>query len=78
MTSNEEGELPLLSERDTRFLKLELADWPTVLGFDPANFGVDVGMGEVDGERIGLMSALVVAIRRHGLPLPTAKRQDLP
>ena len=61
----EDFDLPLLSEHDTAFFELEMTDWSERLGFDPALYGVDVGMGTVDGKRIGLMTAMVCAIARH-------------
>lgn len=58
-------ELPELESHESHFLSLELKDWTEELGFDPSRYGVNVGAGTVDGERIGLMSALVCAISMH-------------
>jgi hypothetical protein len=40
-------------------------EWATRLQFDPADFGVNVAAGTVNGKRIGIASAMFCAILRH-------------
>ena len=35
------------------------------LDFDRARYGVDVALGTVDGERVGVMAAVVCAVAMH-------------
>jgi hypothetical protein len=57
---------PQPAEHEVILLRGQETDWTEHLGFDPALYGIDVGMGIVDGNHIGIMSACVCAISRNG------------
>ncbi len=54
------------AEYEATSLREQETDWAEHLGFDPALYGIDVGMGIVDGNHIGIMSACVCAISWNG------------